>query len=154
MPFLTGPTLWVIIALLCTNGVTGVLLSVKSADANRYKAELAASQATYAAFANQVRAQGEAAIEKAKATVAEQAHITERAIHAYANDLDALRTSYDRLRQQHARASSGLGGLSTIPVAPTRIDEVPADAISLAADCAETTLTLVTLQGWVMEQAK
>lgn len=152
MPFLTGPALWVIIALLCTNGVTGVLLSVKSADANRYKAELAASQATYTAFANQVRAQGEAAIEKAKVAVAEQARITERTIHAYANDLATLRTDYDRLRKQYARARGD--GVSALPVAPTRIDEVPVDALPLAAECAETTLTLVALQDWVMEQAK
>lgn len=34
------------------------------------------------------------------------------------------------------------------------IDEVPADALPLAAECAETTLTLESLQGWVTEQSE
>lgn len=151
MPFLTGPALYLIVALLCTNGIAAVMWYVNSAEAKQYKAELVTCNAKYSAFADQIMAQGERAIQKAKETVQEQKQITERVSNEYQDRLARLRADYDRMRQQYAR--SGSGGVSAIPVAAARVDEIPSDALAIAEQCAETTLTLVSLQDWVKEQS-
>jgi hypothetical protein len=153
VPFLTGPALYLIVALLCTNGIAGVMWFVKNAEAKRTQAELATSQAQYTAFADQVRAQGEIAIEKAKATVAEQKRITERVADDYETRLAALRADYERLHRL-ARARPAGSGVPALPDAAARADAIPADALPLAAQCAETTLTLVSLQEWLKEIEK
>ena len=70
--------------------------------------------------------------------------------HEYAKNLDRLRADYQRLRKQYADSSGG--GLSKVPDSAKSIDAIPADCLPLAADAAETTLTLVALQEWVTEQ--
>ena len=71
--------------------------------------------------------------------------------HEYAKNLDRLRTDYQRLRKQYA-SSAGSGGVSKVPDSAKSIDAIPANCLPLAADAAETTLTLVTLQEWITEQ--
>lgn len=62
---------------------------------------------------------------------------------AYEQRMAALRAYY----LGRMRASSG--EVSGVPTPPGSIDEIPADSLPLAEQCAETTQQLVTLQEWL-----
>ena len=103
---------------------------------NRYKAE--------------VKAAAMAQDEKAKQIEAKNERLLRETQNAYNTKLTALRSYYSmRLAGQ-----SG-SGLSQIPVAPSGAAGYTADNLppvaTLAAQCAETTLTLYTLQNWVKD---
>ncbi len=92
----------------------------------------------------------EAAKQAAKsAEISRQATIATQEIEsAHKTSVDRLHAFYRRLLD--ARASSG--AMPGIPDAPTRIDEVPTDALPLAGQCAETTEQLEALIAWVNRQ--
>lgn len=102
-------------------------------------------------FAEQVRAEGEKQAVRTAEIIANGKKITEDMSNEYAKNLDRLRSDYQRLRQQYANGS-GSGRVPAVPEATRSIDAIPADALPLAAECAETTLMLESLQGWVKEQ--
>ena len=101
---------------------------------DQYKAEVAAIAA--------------AQEEKTKAIEAKNKRINEETKNAYNTKLAALRTYYGMRNQ-------GTGSMPILPYTPHGAagytpDNLPPVA-TLAAQCAETTLTLYTLQNWVKD---
>lgn len=122
-------SLYAIAALIVTNLLTCGLWYVASSELDMLKLR------------------GQVAQEHADGVVRTQKQITEDTAHAWNANLVALRADYER-RLRHARAGQ-MPGLSQ---PPARIDAIPADALPLAGQCAETTLQLVQLQGWISRQ--
>lgn len=58
-----------------------------------------------------------------------------------------LRDFYDR--RMRSKAPGGPGQMPGISKPPVSIDAIPSDALPLAGQCAETTLQLIDLQGWI-----
>ena len=98
------------------------------------------------AFKAQTAAQGEIQRAKNAQIKAQQDQTAKEIGDAYARNIDALRAYYGRLLN---RARSG--GMPAPAEAPRSIDEVPSDALPLAAECAETTQQLIDLQDWVKQ---
>lgn len=91
--------------------------------------------------------QGEIATKEAKRVIVAQEQITEDTTHAWKAALDVTRADYvKRLRLANVQPMPG------ISAGTARIADLPADALPLAAGCAETTLMLIQLQGWVKKQ--
>lgn len=145
-------TLYAIVFLVFTNILTGAGWWVASmrADHEQQRAEVAEQKLVI--FAEQVRAEGAKAERKTAELIATAKNISVAKDAEYAKNLDRLRADYQRMRKQYA--SAGSGAVSAISEPAKSIDEVPADALPLAAECAETTLTLESLQGWVQEQSE
>ena len=104
---------------------------------NRYKAEVKAAAMAQEEQARRVEAKNQKLLEETK--------------YAYNTKLTALRAYYSM-----RVANQGGSGLSKVPGTPTGVDgsatyELPPlpPVETLAAQCAETTLTLTTLQDWV-----
>jgi hypothetical protein len=150
MPFLTGPALWLIVMLLCTNGIAGVMWYVKDADAERYKEAVTACAAKHEAFVAQTKATGQIAAEKVKAKESEDARIAEQTAQGWAAALDVVRRDADRRLRQYANGSAGSRPVSKASADSVRIDDPAQSALPPAerilADCAEDTLKLVWLQ--------
>ena len=106
------------------------------------------------------RAEVMAAAEVQEAKVArittEQKQITEDTTNAWKAALDLTRSQYASAGR--VRQPSGSCPMPGVSKPATRIDGAGQDAISASGDieeaCAETTLTLNYLQGWVTEQQK
>lgn len=142
--------LYAIAFLVFTNLFTlaGWRLAEHEADKQERRAVVAEEKLNL--FAEQVRIEGEKQVRRTAEIIAKGRQITEDMNHEYAKNLDRLRADYQRLRKQYADSSGG--GLSKVPDSAQRVDAIPADCLPLAADAAETTLTLVTLQEWLTEQ--
>ena len=151
MPFVITPVIWLVIALCCTNGISAVMWYVKSHDAEIQKARVVSCQEERKFFEERVRAAGEQAHRRVLAEQQKSEQVTREVSHAYQTRLDALRADYERLRKR-AAVRAGSSGVQSFPVAAARVDEIPADAVPLAAACAETTLQLTELQGWIVQQ--
>ena len=151
MPFVITPVIWLVIALACTNAFTGVMWYVNHHDAEMQKARVVSCQEERKFFEEKVRAAGEQAHRRILAEQQKSEQVTREVSHAYQTRLDALRADYERLRKRAAVRASG-GGVQSFPVAAASVDEIPTDAVPLAAACAETTLQLTELQGWVSQQ--
>jgi hypothetical protein len=154
MPILTIPGLWLIVLLLCTNGVAGVMWYVKSNDAASYKQQLETCQANAAAFKNQVVAEGQLAAARAKATEEQNRRTADETAKGWAAALDVVRRSADnRVRLALANRGAGGSGVSVYPVsapginAPAQGDLPPPERV--LADCSEDVLTLAWLQDFV-----
>lgn len=145
--------LYAIAFLVFTNLFTlaGWRLAEHEADKQERRAVVAEEKLNL--FAEQVRIEGEKQVRRTAEIIAKGRQITEDMSHEYAKNLDRLRADYQRLRKQYASGAGG-GAVPAIPEAPRSVDEVPADALPLAAECAETTLMLESLQGWVGEQGR
>ncbi len=146
-------SLYAIAFLVFTNIATGAAWWVASmrADHEQQRAEIAEQKLQL--FAEQVRAEGAKAERRTAELIATAKNISVAKDAEYAKNLDRLRADYQRLRKQYASGSGG-GAMPTLPEAPRNVDEVPADALPLAEQCAETTLMLEGLQEWVAEQAE
>ena len=142
--------LYAIAFLIFGNLLTGAGWWVASmrADHEQKRAEIAEQKLQV--FADQVRAEGAKAERKTAELIATAKNISVAKDAEYAKNLDRLRTDYQRLRKQYA--SAGSSAVSKVPDSAKSIDAIPADCLPLAADAAETTLTLITLQEWVTEQ--
>lgn len=142
--------LYAIAFLIFGNLLTGAgwWFASMRADHEQKRAEIAEQKLQV--FADQVRAEGAKAERKTAELIATAKNISVAKDAEYAKSLDRLRADYQRMRKQYTR--SGGGAVSAVPVAATRVDEIPADALPLAEQCAETTLMLESLQGWVAEQ--
>lgn len=145
-------SLYAIAFLVFTNIATGAAWWVASmrADHEQQRAEIAEQKLQL--FAEQVRAEGAKAERRTAELIATAKNISVAKDAEYAKNLDRLRADYQRLRKQYA--SAGSGAVPALPEAPRSVDEIPANALPLAAECAETTLTLETLQEWVQEQSE
>ena len=79
--------------------------------------------------------------------VAEQKQITEDTAQGWKAALDVTRADWaKRLRNANVQPMPGISG-------PTGgIDGLTTDSLALAAQCAETTEQLITLQGWIKKQ--
>lgn len=126
---------WKLIAIVVLAGLLAITVKLW-----RHEVE------AYATFRAEVAAEGEKA--RAHAAQIERQHdqITEEVSNAYARNIDALRAFYGRLQSR-----PGSSGMSGIPAAPARIDEIPADALPIAGQCAETTQQLIDLQEWLKQ---
>lgn len=150
MPILT-PALWGVIFLLCTNGISLVMWYVNAHEAETQKARVVSCQEERKFFEMRVRTAGEIAARRILIEQMKAEQVTKEVSHEYKTRLDALRADYDSLRKRAANRAGG-GAVSITPVAPARVDEIPADAVPLAAECAETTLQLTELQSWIVQQ--
>ena len=142
--------LYAIAFLLFTNLVTFAGWRLADHEADKQERRAIVSEEKLNLFAEQVRIEGEKQTRRTAEIIAKGKQITEDMSHEYAKNLDRLRADYQRLRKQYADSSGG--GLSKVPDSAKSIDAIPADCLPLAADAAETTLTLVALQEWVTEQ--
>lgn len=128
----TFPLTWyAIAALVVTN-----LLALAGWQSDSYKLSL-------------VELRSEIAAKDAERVVTEQKQITEDTTNAWKAALDTSRADWaKRLRLANVQPMPGISG-------PTGgVDGLPADSLALAAQCAETTNQLITLQRWVRQQEK
>lgn len=142
--------LYAIAFLLFTNLFTFAGWRLADHEADKQERRAIVSEEKLNLFAEQVRIEGEKQIRRTAEIIANGKQITEDMSHEYAKNLDRLRADYQRLRKQYA-SSSGVS-VPAVPESSRSIDAIPADCLPLAADAAETTLTLVALQEWVTEQ--
>ena len=142
--------LYAIAFLVFTNLFTFAGWRLANHEADKQERRAIVSEEKLNLFAEQVRIEGEKQTRRTAEIIAKGKQITEDMSHEYAKNLDRLRADYQRLRKQYADSSGG--GLSKVPDSAKSIDAIPADCLPLAADAAETTLTLVALQEWVTEQ--
>ena len=142
--------LYAIAFLVFTNLFTFAGWRLADHEADKQERRAIVSEEKLNLFAEQVRIEGEKQTRRTAEIIAKGKQITEDMSHEYAKNLDRLRADYQRLRKQYADSSGG--GLSKVPDSAKSIDAIPADCLPLAADAAETTLTLVTLQEWITEQ--
>ena len=142
--------LYAIAFLVFTNLFTFAGWRLANHEADKQERRAIVSEEKLNLFAEQVRIEGEKQTRRTAEIIAKGKQITEDMSHEYAKNLDRLRTDYQRLRKQYASSSGG--GVSKVPDAASSVDAIPADCLPLAADAAETTLTLVTLQEWITEQ--
>ena len=144
-------SLYAIIFLVFSNLLTGAgwwIASMRS-DNEQQHAEIAEHKLQL--FADRVREEGAKAERKTAELIATAKNISVAKDAEYAKNLDRLRTDYQRMRQQYAASSGGVV-MPAVPESAKSIDAIPADCLPLAADAAETTLMLESLQGWVKEQ--
>jgi hypothetical protein len=155
MPFLSLPAIWLIVFLLCTNGIAGIMWFVKATEATAYKERAAACQAKHDVFIEQTRAAGKLAAEKAKAKETENRRIHDETAKGWASALDVVRRDADKRMRQYANASARVSPVPGAAVDTVRIAETPAEPLPPVArvvtDCAETTLMLVWLQHHVKQ---
>lgn len=144
-------SLYAIAILLFTNLLTGTCWWVASMRADHEQARADTAEVKLNLFTDQVRELGKAQERKTAELIATAKTISMQKDADYAKSLDSLRADYQRLRQQYAKRS-GSGSVPAVPETARSVDAIPADALPLAAECAETTLTLESLQSWVKEQ--
>ena len=142
--------LYAIAFLVFTNLFTFAGWRLADHEADKQERRAIVSEEKLNLFAEQVRIEGEKQTRRTAEIIAKGKQITEDMSHEYAKNLDRLRADYQRMRKQYADSSGG--GMSKVPDAAKSIDAIPAYCLPLAADAAETTLTLVTLQEWLTEQ--
>lgn len=126
--------------------ILGLALSLSAAFFWLWRHEVSA----YEEFRNQEAARGLAAEMHVKQVEQQQKEITNDTVTGWKAALDVTRADYDKRMRSYARGS----GLSAIPQAPRSVDDLPAESLPLAEQCAETTLMLVKLQDWIREQGK
>ena len=111
---------------------------------------------SYANYRAEVMAAADAQEAKVARITTEQKQITEDTTNAWKAALDLTRSQYATAGR--VRKPSGACQMPGISQPATGVDGASQDAIHAAGDieeaCAETTLTLNYLQGWVTEQQK
>ena len=131
--------------------IGGILLVLSVIFGIYYKGRLD-ERKLFDAYKAEVKAAAMAQEEKTRQIEAKNQRLLEETKNAYNTKLTALR-SYYSMRV----AGKGGSGLSQIPIAPGGAAGYSADNLppvaTLAAQCAETTLTLYTLQNWVKNVA-
>lgn len=144
-------SLYAIAFLVFTNLFTFAGWRLAEHEADKQEARAVVAEEKLNVFAEQVRIDGEKQVRRTAEIIAKGRQVTEEMSHEYAKNLDRLRADYQRLRKQYASGAGG-GAVSAVPEAARSVDAIPADALPLAAECAETTLMLESLQGWVKAQ--
>ena len=144
--------LYAIAFLVFTNLFTFAGWRLADHEADKQERRAIVSEEKLNLFAEQVRIEGEKQTRRTAEIIAKGKQITEDMSHEYAKNLDRLRADYQRLRKQYA-ASPGSGSVPAVPDSAKSIDAITADCLPLAADAAETTLMLVTLQEWILSNS-
>lgn len=151
MPVLTLPAIWLIVMLLCTNGIAGIMWFIKATEAKAYKERAELCAAKHEAFVEQVKAAGRAAEDRARAIDRENRRIQDETAKGWAAALDVVRADRVRLARASARVSPVPGAaVDTVRIAETPAEPLP-PAARIVTDCAETTLMLVWLQHHVQQ---
>ena len=145
-------TLYLIVGLVVTNLLTAFAWQMEKHAVQAQKERVAVCEARFGSFKKQVEILGKQQETKTAEVIAASNLAVEETRKKYEANLDRLRADYQRMRKQYA--NSGSGSVSVFPVSASAVDEIPADALPLAEQCAETTLTLESLQGWVTQQAE
>ena len=153
MPFLMSPTIIAVIIAALLQAATLGWGFVQSNRADRYEAKLTTCQAEHKAFVSQTEAVGRVAAAKAKVTEENNRRTADETAKGWASALAVVRADYaKRLRDASSRSAGGSGLSAPAQDRPgdaqTGPDAVPSPA-RVAADCAETTITLNYLQSYV-----
>ena len=131
--------------------IAAILLALATIFGIYYKGRLD-ERKLFDAYKAEVKAAALAQEEKTRQIEAKNERLFKETQNAYNTKLNTLRTYYSM-----RIAGKGGSGLSQIPVAPSGTAGYSADNLppvaTLAAQCAETTLTLYTLQNWVKNVA-
>ena len=130
----------------------GIVLLVLAVIAGIYYKGRLDERKLFNAYKAEVKAAAMAQEEKARQIEAKNERLFKETQNAYNTKLNALRTYYSvRISGQ------GGSGLSQIPIAPGGVIGATANDLppipTVIAQCAETTLTLVSLQEWVKNVA-
>ena len=155
MPFglVMSPTIIAVLVAMVLQGLTLGWGFVQSNRADAFKGKLETCNATHAAFVLQTESIGQIAAAKAKATEETNRRTADETAQGWASALTVVRADYAKRLRSAASAGAGGSGLS----APTKdrpgdtqtgTDAIPSPA-RVAADCAETTITLNYLQSYV-----
>lgn len=123
--------IYLIVCLLLSNAITGILWRVAVSDLT------------------ELELRGRVAQERADSVVKQQQQVTEDTTNGWKAALDSVRADYARRLRD-----AGAGQMPRLPDPARRLDAIPADALPVAAECAETTLQLENLQGWILRQQK
>lgn len=109
-------------------------------------------QVKFDAYKAEVKAVAAAQEEKTRQIEAKNERLFKETQNAYNTKLNALRAYYSM-----RIAGKGGSGLPQVPIATSGVTQLSADQLppvaTLAAQCAETTLTLTALQDWVKNVA-
>lgn len=154
MPLLTPLYPIIIVLLFAMTGISSVMWVVKSKDATSYKSQLETCKAKHQAFVDQVETAGRRAAEKARQIETEQQRIADETAKSWAAALDFVRAdAARRMRAIAGQGGAGGSGLSEaaktgLTIADADPDPIPSSE-RVAADCAETTITANSLQGYI-----
>ena len=153
MPFVMSPTIIAVLVAVVLQGLTLGWGFVQSSRADSYKEKLQSCNATHAAFVLQTESVGRSAAAKAKETEEKNRRTADETAKGWAAALAVVRADYAKRLRAATNASSGGGGVSASAQdrpgdAQASPDTVPSPA-RVAADCAETTITLNYLQSYV-----
>lgn len=106
---------------------------------------------SFAKYKATVEAMAQAQEESNRAIEERNKQITKDAQDEYEKRIADLRSYYAGRVLHTPRRSGDMPGISK---PPARIDEIPSDVLPVAEQCAETTLQLISLQGWITEVSK
>lgn len=153
MPFVMSPTIIAVLVAVVLQGLTLGWGFVQSSRADSYKEKLQSCNATHAAFVLQTDSVGRIAAAKAKETEEKNRRTADETAKGWAAALAVVRADYAKRLRAATNASAGGGGVSAPAQdrpgdAQAGPDAVPSPA-RVAADCAETTITLNYLQSYV-----
>lgn len=152
MPVLS-PVVWVVLIAAALQCATGLGWWVTSTKLENTQVKLEKCKQDHAILLDQTRRAGERAAEKARQIEIEQQRIADETAKSWAAALDFVRADAGRRMRLVTAGSAGGSGLSSS--AQTGFTAVTADPDSipppktLAADCAETTLTANVLQSYL-----
>lgn len=143
---------WIILAVLIAASAAFGAMKMHAHDRDKY-----------AAFVAQVKAEGQAQVEHTAQVIAKQKGITNDAATEYARRLANLRRYYAK----RVQPNPGPCPLPAVSIPAPGADETTANPVppaspilgnqpdsGLAAQCAETTLMLVSLQQWIASQQR
>ena len=143
-------TLYFIAFLIFTNFVSAFAWQWNKTEAQKQRAELNVCEARFDSFKQQVEVLGKQQEQKAAEVIAASNLAVHETKVKYEANLDRLRADYDRLRKQYAQRGASTSPVPAPDTSARGIDAAAEDAVSdpvrLAAECAETTLTLIWLQ--------
>lgn len=153
MPFVTGPALWLILGLICTNLFAGGMWWINSVEAEAHKNKVIACEAKYDAFVKQTEAASRIALAEEKRVKESNERNADETAKGWAAALDVVRNDGARRLRAATSAGSSGGGATAPPGSGSPSFGTDADTIPsperVAADCAETTLTANFLQRYI-----
>ena len=151
-------TIYLIIGLAFSNLITGFAWWIADTRLESATAETIVCATRHEAFVANVKAEGAKAEHRTAEIISKNTTIVEDIKHEYQTAIDRVRNDYaGRLRQQANRGSGGgvLPSVSGPTFGPNAAgtDSIPAPE-RVAADCAETTITLNYVQTFIEQQAE
>ena len=153
MPFVMSPTIIAVLVAVVLQGLTLGWGFVQSSRADSYKEKLQSCNATHAAFVLQTESVGRSAAAKAKETEENNRRTADETAKGWAAALAVVRADYAKRLRLATSGSASSGSVSKVSQdrpghALPESDAIPSPA-RVAADCAETTITLNYLQSYI-----